>query len=251
MMPKAVPLKSHVRRGPSKNSAAPGVIWRRLRLHQKLMVSYALLGAAVTALSMFAGYCVDRPREQALAERALVMPLEKQLTGLMAGASEEGFSYVLSGDVQERANFESRLLKARAVCAELSRERTLSAGERARLERVLAAVGEMDDAASAMFDGYERTGSVIPSTYTHYDNAIDAARDSMADLDSAGSAESAALVSTAHATAMLVTLATGPWPSCSFSCWAVSWGVAWRAPWWRCVTRRARSGRAITTRPSR
>ena len=183
--------------------------WSGLRLRHRLMLSYAALGAVVTALSLLAGGYVHGRDEHARVARDLVTSGTMQLASLVASASEEGFSYTVSGDVGERDRFHARLAATRNACVQLASAPGMTGPERGALQDVSAAVAEIDTAASAMFEGYEQTHGVELGPYADYETAIDRAHDAVAALASASRAQSDAAASAARMASGVMTLGIG------------------------------------------
>ncbi len=190
-------------------SHATSTRWSGLRLRHKLMLSYAALGATITVLSLLAGSYVRGRDEHARVARDLVTSGTMRLASLVASASEEGFSYTVSGDAGERDQFRARLEATRSACARLASAPGMTGPERAALHDVSTAVAEIDAAASTMFEGYERTHAVELGLYTDYETAIDHAHDAVAVLASASRAQSEVAASAVRVASGVMTLGIG------------------------------------------
>jgi signal transduction histidine kinase len=181
----------------------------RWGLRWKLVASYASLGALVTLLSLLAGYYVHERSQQRRAEEASFRGGTQQLQSLVASASEEGFSYVVSGDAEEAARFMAKIASARVSCEGLLVAPRLSESERTALWAVVASIDQMRDAGLALFEGYERTRGVDSRSYQAYENGIDGAWDAVAALDVAGRAHATRDEASVRRTAELLTLGIG------------------------------------------
>ncbi len=188
----------------------PPTAWSRLRLKHKLMVSYGALGALITVLSLLSGNYVNRRGERARLEQDLVMAATTRLASQVGSASEEGLSYVMSGDVAELAGFRAKLDAARDALTDLASARSLTGPERAALDEASVAVNRIDIGCLGDVPmEYPSTRRVAPGTYDGYEAAIDHAQETLAALVSAHRARRAEVESAAQATSRVMTLGIG------------------------------------------
>jgi signal transduction histidine kinase len=164
--------------------------FRRFRLQTKLVISHVMVGALLTVLSLLAAHYVHGKADGRHADRAVVTAGVQELYSLVASASEEGFSYVLSGDVGERARFVAKLDAAGRRCDALSIV-TLSHDERLSLNEVRRDVERLRAAGAAMFETYEATHRFAPDRYEAYEAAVDGTWDATAALDLIASTQTA------------------------------------------------------------
>jgi PAS domain S-box-containing protein len=155
---------------------------RRFRLQTKLIASYFALGLCVTLLSVFGQRYVARQT----ANRALVRSelMRRVLdVGLLTGAvAEESFSFVLSGDRDEKARSLSKIDAADAYARDLMSDARLTPSERESLAQVTRVVAVQRSAMLSMFESYDRSGSVADDRYRAYETAIDDVADRLGDL---------------------------------------------------------------------
>jgi signal transduction histidine kinase len=155
------------------------------------VASYVALSVAITLASIVAGQYVHSRADGLRGQHATVLRAIEEVASLTGSADEEGFSFVLAGDLDERTLSAGKLAIAEARARDLSGSVGLSAGESAALDRVIVALGLLRQASSAMFDGYARDHAVARHDYEAYDRAIDGAAEAIASLDRAAVDESA------------------------------------------------------------
>jgi PAS domain S-box-containing protein len=146
----------------------------RIHLRLKLLASYVALGVCITLLSMLGGRTIQHRAERESAGRADLLHRAMDVASLTSSASEEGFSFVLTGEPQEKERALAKLDAAETHALELRSQAQQGDIERARLTKVVSAVRELRGAATRMFDGYERAGRVDLESYDGYETALDA-----------------------------------------------------------------------------
>jgi signal transduction histidine kinase len=173
------------------------------------VASYVALGVALTLAALAAGRYA-RLRVDALHERhTAVLRTVEEVAALAGSAAEEGFSFVLAGDPEERELATGRLAQAEAVVHQLENTGTLSVTESAALDRVRLALARRRQAAAGMFDSFSRHHAVARADYEAYDQAIDATVDAIALLRQDVLDEGAREQLSAQRTSDLLTLAAG------------------------------------------
>jgi signal transduction histidine kinase len=159
--------------------------WRPRGLGTKLVASYVALSAAITLASLLAGQYVHARTDQRRAQHAVVLRAVGEISFLAGSAEEEGFSFVLAGDRQERMRAAEKLGRADIMARDLRGSSVLSAGESASLDLVILGLGQLRDTSTAMFDDFERGHGVAGHLYDAYDRAIDRAVEAGAALERA------------------------------------------------------------------
>jgi signal transduction histidine kinase len=180
----------------------------RARLQTKLILSHAAVAAIVVILGLHASQYVHGQAVDHLARGAAVTAAVQELYALEASASEEGFSYVLSGDPNERAQFASKLDVAARRCDSIEAA-TLTDDERRGLLEVVANVRLLREAGDAMFDSFEESHVFAHDRYVAYEAAIDRSWESIASLDSVARAERARRWASARQTSDRLSVAIG------------------------------------------
>jgi signal transduction histidine kinase len=161
-----------------------------LGLRTKLVASYVALSVTITFASIIAGQYVHSRADDLRGRHAAVTRGIGEIATLAGSAYEEGFSFVLAGDPEERTFAADKLAIAETGAREL-RGASLSDGESVALDRVIAALAVLRLASTAMFDDFERDHAVARYRYETYDGAIDGASQAIASLDRAAVEESA------------------------------------------------------------
>jgi PAS domain S-box-containing protein len=149
-----------------------------LRLQEKLVISYVVVGACIALLSFFGDRFIDARLDRQGTLRAATLRETAEIAALAGGASEEGFSFVVAGNPAEK---QLTLQKVGSLLARVETLRAapeLNAKERALLDVVTHSAERFRAKASSLFAIYEDTGAVSPSAYEAYDATID-------DLDAA------------------------------------------------------------------
>jgi signal transduction histidine kinase len=161
----------------------------RLGLRGKLVVSYICVGASALLLSIFANRYVQSQAERAVAGRVELLRRTADLSSVASSASEEGFSYVVSGDDEERRHATEKLQLLVTKAHDLPRLDTLSTEEILLVARVDDAAVRMRRAEENMFEGYDLSGLVPHDNYEAYEVTIDALVDTIAVLEIAERAQ--------------------------------------------------------------
>jgi signal transduction histidine kinase len=172
------------------------------------VASFVVLSVAITLASLLAGQYVYARADALRGRHAAVLRGAEEIATLTGAAAEEGFSFVLAADPEERVLSVGRLSSAENRAREL-RGSELSPAESTALDRVIAALGVLQRASLAMFTGFERDHSVDRRDYDAYDRAIDGASEAVASLDRAAVDESARARLSSRRTSDLLTLAIG------------------------------------------
>jgi PAS domain S-box-containing protein len=143
-------------------------------LRPKLLASYVTLGVCITLLSLLGGGYNQRRANRAIDAKADLLGRTVDVASLCSSASEEGFSYLIAGEPQEKASTFAKLDSAAAKAIDL--RTSYGRGDEevgTRLTQVIAAVGQLRTAATLMFAGYERSGVAERKSYEAYDEALD------------------------------------------------------------------------------
>jgi PAS domain S-box-containing protein len=164
---------------------------RRNGLLTRLVISYFLLGACIALLSLVASRYVQTQVAIHNERRSDVMRRSQELAILAGTASEEGYSYVLSGDPEEKTSTLSRLDALSLRARELADDPSLTSDERQIAVATAKAGDEQRSAAVRMFAHCQKNTALDPGDYKAYDNAIDEVADSVAALASLTIKESA------------------------------------------------------------
>jgi signal transduction histidine kinase len=155
---------------------------RHLGLRTTLAV-FVAFGAMLMVLSVVAMLFVrtatdrDRDRRERFAHGA------QRIAYLAGTADEEAFSYVLSGDVEERRRFLAKTDAALAQADDLKSEPGITSLESAGARRVVAALERLRVEAIALFDDFERDRTFSRVRYDAFEQAIDLSSDTMAEFE--------------------------------------------------------------------
>jgi PAS domain S-box-containing protein len=152
-------------------SSAP-VAWR-FRLQGKLILSYLVVGAVITLCALFAARTAARRGEAEDASRAETLRASMRMASTLNSAFEEGFSYALSQDPEEKANFFRRIEGFREYRRALGADPNIDPEQAAALAAVLPSLDEAVSAAHHMFADAEDDGHVSPASYKAYEAAMD------------------------------------------------------------------------------
>ena len=150
----------------------------------RLVISYFFLGACTALLSLVASRYIQTQIALSNERRSDVMRRSQELAMLAGTASEEGFSYVLSGEPEEETKTLSKLDTLGLRARELADDPNLSSDERQIADATAKAGDELRAAAVRMFAHYQKNAELDSGDYKSYDEAIDGVADCVADLAS-------------------------------------------------------------------
>jgi PAS domain S-box-containing protein len=184
-------------------------LWRPWGLKAKLVASFVALSAAITLASLLAGQYVHSRADGLRAQHAVVSRAAQEIGALAASADEEGFSYVLAGDPDERKLAVGKLESAEKLARALHSNSTLSAREGAALDGVILSLTRLRLASTGMLDEFGRSHAVARRQYDAYDRAIDGATEAIEALDRAALEESTRARESSHHTSNVLTVIIG------------------------------------------
>src|SRR5580700_4168479 len=164
---------------------------RNLRLQTKLIASYVALGTLVTVLSLFGGRLIQAQGARHRLQGIEMLRATWELGAFVNSASEEAFSFVLTGELQEEEKAISKLDAAHMVARNLSFDGEMTPEERSSLDQVAAGADRLRQAATGIFDDYRRDRAVSAASYGAYEAEIDGLTDRLAELRGIALAENA------------------------------------------------------------
>ena len=145
-----------------------------MRLRPKLIVSYVLLGLSITLISLVGGRYIQHQSTMRTSYRSDLLVRTSEIATLANSASEEGFSFVLTGEPEEKKRSLGKLAAARGALGEMASDAELSAEERRLFAEAILALDGQVTAARALFDAYSNTGGMTRKSYDRYEDALDA-----------------------------------------------------------------------------
>ncbi len=162
---------------------------RPARLLPTLALTYAILGVAITALSLLGGWYVQQRNAHRSATRADVVAKASELSSYIGSASEEGFSFVLTGSAEEKERAFEKVDMAEAYARSLAHDAPLTSGELDLVTRIQRDIAVFRATMVGLFGGDERSGGVSPAEYDAYEGAIDEATEAVSELRGAALVE--------------------------------------------------------------
>jgi PAS domain S-box-containing protein len=146
---------------------------RSRRLETTLVTGYVALSVLITLLSLLGGRVIQWHAEIERALRTDLVQRTEQLLSLAGSISEEGFSYVVSGDVHEEQQTLTKLAELDMRALKMRSQESLSDGESRGLAGVIHGAEQLRAEAAQMFAAYRATGRVPNERYVTYDAAVD------------------------------------------------------------------------------
>jgi signal transduction histidine kinase len=184
------------------NTSDPSRVRGLTSLSRKLMATHVALGVVLTVLALLASLLIYLQAEKRRTANAARATQVQSLYMLVASASEEGFSYVVSGDSEERESFRSKMAKASAT-----NERLRSLGE--PVTPVTEALGHMGRAGEALFAAHDRRLVLDREAYDAFEGSIDGAWQAVSSLDNLVSDRKAASMEQTQRERYLLTCVIG------------------------------------------
>jgi hypothetical protein len=138
---------------------------RSRRLETTLVSGYVALSVLITLLSLLGGRVIQWHAEIERALRTDLVQRTEQLLSLAGSISEEGFSYVVSGDVHEEQQTLTKLAELDMRALKMRSQASLSDGESRGLDGVIDAAEQLRAEAAQMFAAYRATGRVPNERY--------------------------------------------------------------------------------------
>ena len=158
-------------------------------IQTKLVLSYLALGAVLIVLSILAARGIELQAQRNNAQLVELFRRSQALASLASAASEEGLSYVLVGDIDERERARGLARALGAGAREFSASAALTPHEAAISESVGGAVEGFRAASEAMFASYAATGAVPRDKYDGYEGALDRLIDRITELNTEADAQ--------------------------------------------------------------
>jgi PAS domain S-box-containing protein len=146
---------------------------RSRRLETTLVTGYVALSVLITLLSLLGGRIIQWHAEVERIVRTDLLQRTEQLLSLAGTISEEGFSYVVSGDPHEAQQALSKLAELEAQSLKIRSRALLSNEESQALAGVTRGTERLRSEAAQIFEAYRATGSVPRERYVGYDGAVD------------------------------------------------------------------------------
>jgi signal transduction histidine kinase len=157
---------------PPGRGLAP-LLGNRRTLEARLVASYVAVSVLITLTSLVGGRLIQWNAERERTRFGGFLQETESLLSLAGSISEEGFSYIVSGDESEA---ESTLTKLNEFQAQTSALRNLAAaGEREahELDEVTSQSTHLRDAALGMFGEFRVEHRISKDAYEGYDGAVD------------------------------------------------------------------------------
>ncbi len=180
---------------------------RRIGLRSKLLLYGLGLGAGILLVSLLAGRWVEQQAQHGVAHRTDLLLRTEELATLAGSASEEGFSYVLVGDPQERERALSKLYALGVRVRGMSSIAAVAHIDTAHVAGVSSAADDFQQAGQAMFASFDETGAVPRVVYSAYEDALDRLVDKIAALDAAAQGQAEIDAASTRRTSNLLSLA--------------------------------------------
>ena len=179
--PQPVRSPSHTSAHARGGSRVPKIRARRLR--PKLLASYVLLGLSITLMSLFGGIYIQGQSAGRSLYRGNLLARTSEVASLANSASEEGFSYVLTGDTAEKEISLAKLASATISLREMAADAQLTSDEGRLFAEVLVALHAQDTAGARVLrwvlqDRRRRARD----RYDRYEEALDAEAAMLVDL---------------------------------------------------------------------
>src|ERR1700733_9443729 len=146
---------------------------RSRRLETTLVTGYVALSVLITLLSLLGGRIIQWHAEVERVQHMDLVQRADRLLALAGSISEEGFSYVVSGDPHEAQQTLSKLADLEARTLQMRSGGSLSDAESRGLAGVLRGAQQLRSEATQMFESYRTTGRVPSERYVGYDAAVD------------------------------------------------------------------------------
>jgi two-component system, sensor histidine kinase and response regulator len=182
---------------------------KTLGLQTKLAASYIALGVCIVLLTLAAGTHVERQAEHRRANRFDVLDRIEKLWALTASASEEGYSYIISGEAEEAEKCLGKIDAAISGIDALCARDELAPAERDAAASALVALRSLRELAAGVFERFAVVHAFPAEDYHAYDRAIDVAADQVSRLDDVASAQTAKDAAMDRATRDRLTLLIG------------------------------------------
>ncbi len=163
--------------------ARPRSIWTSVSVRERLLVSYVLLGVALTVLGAVGARLIYAEVERRVVERAVVVHDIKWLAATGSASAEESFGYLLTSDRGERRGALNKFDEACSAARHL-RDEVVQIG----LSPDLATLVQLDSCelghvGKALFASFEAGGKVSHDEYHDFENAEDTLASNIVDLD--------------------------------------------------------------------
>jgi PAS domain S-box-containing protein len=183
--------------------------FRSLPLRAKLVATYIALGVGITLISLLGGRIIeDRAFSENLRSAELLRSTQVIAT-IAKGATEEAFSFVVSGDLLEKDKCLGGLDEAEARIGALRSETLLTDAERADLVVLIDATQRVRNAARVMFRSYEETLFPVRLDYQAFEKANDELTDAITNFSSLAGAESTRELGSARIRSQILTVLVG------------------------------------------
>ena len=138
-----------------------------------MIASYVLLGLSITLLSLFGGRYIHQESVGRTSYRGNLLERTSEIASIANSASEEGFSFVITGDPNERESSLAKLATATGNLQQLAGDPQLAEEEHRLFASAVSALQAQTTAASEFFDAYSDTGAVVRGRYDRYEAALD------------------------------------------------------------------------------
>jgi signal transduction histidine kinase len=145
----------------------------RRSLKAKLISSYVAISLVITLMSLAGGRLIEWDVGRQRGAFSELLQKSAELLSLAGSISEEGFSYIVSGDESEAEKTLAKLKEFHSRAFEARGSLSPDDPKAAALDVVQANADHLRDAAVEMFGEFRVKRSISREIYEHYDDAVD------------------------------------------------------------------------------